>query len=55
MTCADGAEEVVRAGEVCYWPPGHTVRVEEDYEAIEFCPSEPMRAVVEHLKSQLES
>lgn len=42
---ADGSEEVVKAGEVYYWPPGHTVRVEEDYEAIEFSPSGPMRDV----------
>jgi hypothetical protein len=27
---ADGTEEVSRAGELFYWPPGHTVRVEED-------------------------
>jgi hypothetical protein len=50
---ADGAEETVRAGEVYYWPPGHTVRVDEDYEAVEFSPSGPMREVINHLKSRL--
>lgn len=55
VTYADGSEEVVRAGEVYYWPPGHTVRVDEDYEALEFSPSGPMGAVVDHLKSQLET
>jgi hypothetical protein len=30
---ADGREETVRAGDVYYWPPGHTVWVDEDYEA----------------------
>ena len=50
---ADGHEETVRAGEVYYWPPGHTVSVDEDYEAIEFSPSDQMAAVIAHLKSGL--
>jgi hypothetical protein len=40
-------------GEVYYWPPGHTVRVDEDYEAVEFSPSGPMREVIDHLESRL--
>ena len=52
---ADGSEEIVAAGDVYYWPPGHTVWVEEDYEAIEFSPSVEMGQVINHLKSQLES
>lgn len=50
---ADGREEIVRAGDVYYWPPGHTVRVDEDYEAIEFSPSGAMSALLDHLKSKL--
>jgi uncharacterized RmlC-like cupin family protein len=50
---ADGSEEIVRAGDVYYWPPGHTVWVDEDYEAVEFSPSEPMCQVIDHLKSKL--
>jgi len=50
---ADGSEEVVRAGEVYYWPPGHTVWVDEDYEAVEFSPAGPMGEVIDHLKSKL--
>jgi len=49
----DGSEEIVRAGEVYYWPPGHTVWVDEDYEAVEFSPSRPMGEVIDHLKSKL--
>ncbi len=48
-----GREEVVRAGEVYYWPPGPTVWVEEDYEAIETSPSRGMDEVIEHLKKRL--
>lgn len=50
---ADGREECVRAGDVYYWPPGHTVWVDEDYEAVEFSPASLMGEVIEHLKSKL--
>jgi len=50
---ADGREEVVRAGDVYYWPPGHTVWVDEDYEAVEFSPSRPMCDLIDHLNSRL--
>jgi hypothetical protein len=50
---ADGSEETVRAGEVYYWPPGHTVRVDEDYEALEFSPSRAMGEVIDHLRRKL--
>jgi hypothetical protein len=50
---ADGREEVVRAGEVYHWPAGHTVWVDEDYEAIEFSPAEPMSQVLDHVKRKL--
>ena len=38
VTYADGSEEVAYADEVYYWPAGHTVRVDEDFEAIAFQP-----------------
>ena len=53
MRYADGSEETVHAGDAYYWPPGHTVRVDEDYEAVEFSPSGPMREVIDHLNSKL--
>lgn len=52
---ADGREETVRAGDVYYWPAGHTVWVDEDYEAVEFSPSGPMGQLIEHLKSKLQT
>ena len=53
VTYTDGTEETVNAGEVYYWPPGHTVRVDEDYEAIEFSPSGEMGELIEHLAEKL--
>lgn len=52
VTYTDGTEETVNAGEVYYWPPGHTVRVDEDYEAIEFSPADQMAHLMEHLAAK---
>jgi hypothetical protein len=49
---ADGVEELVRAGDVYYWPPGHTVWVDEDYEALEFSPAGQMGQVIDHLNAK---
>ncbi len=54
VTYSDGREEIVRKGAVYYWPGGHTVRAEEDYEAIEFSPSKEMNAVLDHLATRLD-
>ena len=53
VSYANGTEETVSAGEVYYWPPGHTVRVDEDYEAIEFSPSDQMGELMNHLEAKL--
>lgn len=53
VTYADGKEETVRAGEVYHWPGGHTVRVDEDYEAIEFSPQHEMAQVIDHLRGKM--
>ncbi|MGQ0532166.1 MAG: hypothetical protein ACT4OF_05665 [Caulobacteraceae bacterium] len=50
---SDGRKETVSAGEVYHWPPGHSVRVDEDYEAIEFSPDREMGAVIEHLRKKM--
>ena len=50
---ADGRTETVRAGDVYYWPPGHTVHVDEDYEALEFSPAVQMTEVIAHLNKAL--
>jgi hypothetical protein len=49
----DGRTETVKAGEVYYWPPGHTVWVDEDYSAVEFSPKDEMRQVLDHLGGKL--
>lgn len=49
----DGSEEKVSGGDLFYWPPGHTVKVNKDAEIILFSPQEEHVKVVDHLKKQL--
>lgn len=53
VTYADQSAETVSAGDLFYWPPGHTVAVSEDAEPILFSPQTEHCAVVNHLREQL--
>jgi hypothetical protein len=48
-----GVNETVQTGELFYWPPGHTLRVNADAEIILFSPQAEHCKVVEYLKSKL--
>jgi hypothetical protein len=50
---ADGKEEICKAGEVFYWPEGHTVRVEEDTSFIEFSPRRELHKLYDHIGKKL--
>ncbi|MBD3402694.1 cupin domain-containing protein [candidate division GN15 bacterium] len=45
----DGTEEVCKAGDMFYWPSGHTVWVEEDTAFVEFSPKEQLKKVYDHI------
>jgi hypothetical protein len=49
---SDGTVETTRAGEVFYWPGGHTGWTEEGVVFIEFSPADAIAPVLEHLASQ---
>jgi len=49
----DGKEEVCRAGEVFYWPAGHTVWVKEDTSFVEFSPKSELKEVYDHIGRKL--
>ncbi len=49
----DGREEVCKAGEMFYWPAGHTVWVEEDTAFVEFSPREQLKEVYDHIGKKL--
>lgn len=52
-TYADGAQEVTQASDLFYWPPGHTVKVEEDAEFILFSPQHEHTQVMEHMIAKM--
>lgn len=49
----DGSTERCATGELFYWPPGHSVRVEEDAELIMFSPQAEHEAVMDHILTKL--
>ena len=50
VTYSDGEEETVNGGDLFYWPPGHTLRVNADAEMVLFSPEHAHVPVVEHVR-----
>ncbi|MGH2703373.1 MAG: cupin domain-containing protein [Actinomycetota bacterium] len=50
---ADGSQEVTRAGELYYWPGGHTGWTDEGVSFIEISPAAQVREVMEHLATKM--
>jgi hypothetical protein len=55
VTYSDGSPEVVAAGDLFYWPPGHTVKVQQDAELLMFSPERAHSEVLDHMKAKLGS
>jgi hypothetical protein len=53
ISYADGTEETVQAGDVYYWPAGHSGRTDEGVTFLEWSPTDEIRPVLEHLAAQL--
>ena len=53
VSYADGSEETVVSGDLFFWPPGHSVRVEDDAEIVLFSPTHAHRAVMDHMRSKM--
>lgn len=53
VSYTDGTEETIVGGDLFYWPPGHSVRVEADAEIILFSPQHEHGAVIDHIRSQV--
>ena len=50
---ADGTEELNSAGDVYYWPGGHTGWTDEGVTFLEFSPTAEIQPVLEHLAAQM--
>jgi hypothetical protein len=53
VTYTDGSDEGCTTGDVFYWPPGHSVRVETDAEIILFSPQAEHTPVLDHLLAKM--
>ena len=53
VTYAGGESEAVSGGDLFYWPPGHTVKVDEDAEVILFSPRHEHARVIDHMRGRL--
>ena len=49
----DGSQESVHGGDLFYWPPGHTVRVEKDAEFVMFSPQHEHTEVMDHINRKI--
>lgn len=50
---ADGTEEVTEAGQVYYWPAGHTGWTDDGVTFLEWSPAADIQPVLDHLAAQL--
>jgi hypothetical protein len=53
VTYADGTQEVIKSGDLFYWPPGHTVKAGEDAEVILFSPQDEHSQVIAHMLGKM--
>lgn len=52
---SDGSEETSRRGDLFYWPPGHSVRAEENTDIVMFSPQHEHGLVIDHIQHQVSS
>lgn len=45
----DGSEDLLKAGDVFYLPPGHTAIVEEDVKFMDFSPTKELNEILGHV------
>ncbi len=50
---SSGEEETSRTGDLFYWPPGHSVRAEEDTDFIMFSPQKEHSEVIQHVLNKV--
>jgi hypothetical protein len=53
VSYTDGTVETCSTDDLFYWPPGHSVRVEEDAEVVLFSPERDHRAVMDHMLARM--
>ena len=54
VTFSDSSVDNALAGDLFYWPPGHTIKAEQNSEIILFSPEHEHEEVMEHVKKKIE-
>lgn len=54
VTYGDSTEEVIKGGDLFYWPPGHTVRASDESEIILFSPQAEHGQVLDHVLGKMQ-
>lgn len=52
-TFAGGEQETAAEGDLFYWPPGHTVRAEQDSDIVMFSPQHEHNEVIDHILGKI--
>ena len=53
VSYSDGKDERIRGGDLFYWPPGHSVRVDADSEVVMFSPKHEHGEVIDHMMKKM--
>lgn len=53
VTYANGSQEMVKNGDLFYWPPGHTVKADADTEFVLFSPEHEHSEVIDHMLAKM--
>ncbi|MFN7990010.1 MAG: cupin domain-containing protein [Thermoanaerobaculia bacterium] len=53
VTFADGTQESPAGGDLFYWPPGHSVKVNADADVILFSPEKEHSEVIDHMLKKM--
>ena len=54
VTFGDGSVEIVNGGDLFYWPPGHSVKADQDTEIVLFSPQLEHCRVIDHIAGKLQ-
>ncbi|KAB1193955.1 cupin domain-containing protein [Haloferax sp. MBLA0076] len=54
VTYSDGSNEADETGDLFYWPPGHTVRADEDTDFVLFSPQHEHGEVMDQIQRNME-
>ncbi|WP_132057865.1 cupin domain-containing protein [Halorussus amylolyticus] len=54
VTYTDGTDEVDETGDLFYWPPGHTLRADEDTDFVLFSPQHEHGEVLDRVRHNMD-